>query len=110
AEWFDMGPPSASDEYMLFACPANTARRDRIPAVLHQDGTGRVQLVRRESSPRYHDLISHFHARTGVPLVLNTSFNDNEPIVCTPAHAIATFRKAGIDALFMGDIYLTSQT
>ena len=110
AEWFDMGPPSASDEYMLFACPANAARRDRIPAVLHQDGTGRVQLVRRESSPRYHQLISHFHARTGVPLVLNTSFNDNEPIVCTPEQAIATFRKTGIDALFMGDVYLTSET
>ena len=110
AEWFDMGPPSASDEYMLFACPAKADRRERIPAVLHQDGTGRVQLVRRESSPRYHQLISHFHARTGVPLVLNTSFNDNEPIVCTPEQAIATFRKTGIDALFMGDVYLTSET
>ena len=100
---------SESDEYMLFACPAKAGRRDRIPAVLHQDGTGRVQLVRRESSPRYHQLISHFFARTGVPLVLNTSFNDNEPIVCTPEQAIATFRKTGIDALFMGDIYLTSE-
>ena len=108
-EWFDMGPRSESDEYMLFACPAKAGRRDRIPAVLHQDGTGRVQLVRRESSPRYHQLISHFFARTGVPLVLNTSFNDNEPIVCTPEQAIATFRKTGIDALFMGDIYLTSE-
>jgi carbamoyltransferase len=55
-------------------------------------------------------LISRFFDQTGVPLVLNTSFNDSEPIVCTPAHAIATFRKAGIDALFMGDICLTSQT
>jgi len=51
----------------------------------------------------------NFFARTGVPLVLNTSFNDNEPIVCTPEQAIATFRKTGIDALFMGDIYLTSE-
>jgi carbamoyltransferase len=110
AEWFDMGPPSASDEYMLFACPAKAERRERIPAVLHQDGTGRVQLVRRASSPRYHQLISHFFARTGVPMVLNTSFNDSEPIVCTPEHAIATFRKSGIDALFMGDVYLTAQT
>lgn len=108
-EWFDMGPPSESDEYMLFACPAKAGRGDRIPAVLHHDGTGRVQLVRRESSPRYHQLISHFFARTGVPLVLNTSFNDNEPIVCTPEQAIATFRKTGIDALFMGDVYLTSE-
>jgi carbamoyltransferase len=109
-EWFDMGPPSESDEYMLFACPTKAGRRDRIPAVVHHDGTARVQLVRRESSPRYHQLISHFFARTGVPLVLNTSFNDNEPIVCTPEQAIATFRKTGIDALFMGDVYLTSET
>ena len=109
-EWFDVGPHLASHEYMLFACPTKTGRRERIPAVIHQDGTARVQLVRRQANPRFHELISHFFARTGVPLVLNTSFNDSEPIVCTPAHAIATFRRSGIDALFMGDVYLTSQT
>jgi carbamoyltransferase len=109
-EWFDIGPRSASDEYMLFACPTKAGRGDRIPAVIHHDGTARVQIVRREANPRFHDLISRFFARTGVPLVLNTSFNDSEPIVCTPAHAIATFRTTGIDALFLGDIYLTSQT
>jgi carbamoyltransferase len=109
-EWFDIGPPTASNEYMLFAYTAKADRRQRIPAVIHQDGTARVQLVRREANPRYHDLISRFYARTGVPLVLNTSFNDSEPIVCTPSHAIATFRGTGIDALFMGDICLTSQT
>jgi carbamoyltransferase len=108
-EWFDVGSHLASHEYMLFACPAKAGRRDRIPAVVHLDGTARVQLVRREANPRFHDLISRFFARTGVPLVLNTSFNDSEPIVCTPAHAIATFRSTGIDALFMGDICLTSQ-
>ena len=95
---------------MLFACPTKAGRHERIPAVLHQDGTARIQLVRRKANPRFHGLISRFFDRTGVPLVLNTSFNDSEPIVCTPAHAIATFRKAGIDALFMGDICLTSQT
>jgi carbamoyltransferase len=109
-EWFDVGPPSASHEYMLFACPTKAECLDRIPAVVHHDGTARVQLVRREANPRFHDLISRFFARTGVPLVLNTSFNDSEPIVCTPAHAISTFRTTGIDALFLGDIYLTSQT
>jgi carbamoyltransferase len=109
-EWFEVGRHLASHEYMLFACPTKAGRGERIPAVIHHDGTARVQLVRREANPRFHELISHFFARTGVPLVLNTSFNDSEPIVCTPAHAIATFRKAGIDALFMGDIYLTSQT
>jgi carbamoyltransferase len=109
-EWFDVGPHLASHEYMLFACPTKPGRGERIPAVIHKDGTARVQLVRRASNPRFHELISRFFERTGVPLVLNTSFNDSEPIVCTPAHAIATFRSTGIDALFMGDIYLTSET
>ena len=109
-EWFDVGAHLASHEYMLFACPTKPGRGERIPAVIHEDGTARVQLVRRASNPRFHELISRFFERTGVPLVLNTSFNDSEPIVCTPAHAIATFRNTGIDALFMGDIYLTSET
>jgi carbamoyltransferase len=108
-DWFEIGPHLASHEYMLFACPAKAERRDRIPAVLHCDGTARVQIVPRAANPRFHELISRFFERTGVPIVLNTSFNDSEPIVCTPAHAIATFRKTGIDALFMGDICLTSQ-
>jgi carbamoyltransferase len=109
-DWFEVGPHLASHEYMLFTCPTKTECRNRIPAVIHLDGTARVQLVRRAANPRFHELISHFFARTGVPLVLNTSFNDSEPIVCTPAHAVATFRSTGIDALFMGDIYLTSQS
>jgi carbamoyltransferase len=109
-EWFDLGPLTQSHEFMLFACPTRPGKAERIPAVIHQDGTARVQIVRRDANPRYHALISHFHARTGVPLVLNTSFNDSEPIVCTPAHAIATFRGAGLDALVMGDHCLTSET
>jgi len=80
------------------------------PAVLHHDGSARVQLVRRESNPRFHELISLFLCPTGVPLVINTSFNDSEPIVCTPTDAIVTFRKSGIDALFMDDVCLTAQT
>ncbi len=108
-EWFEIGPHLASHEYMLFACPAKPECRDRIPAVLHCDGTARVQIVRRAANPRFHEVISRFYERTGVPLVLNTSFNDSEPIVCTPAHAIATFRSTGIDALFMGDYFLTSE-
>jgi carbamoyltransferase len=69
-----------------------------------------LQLVRRQSNPRFHELISCFLARTGVPLVINTSLNDSEPIVCTPTDAIVTFRKSGIDALFMDDVCLTAQT
>jgi carbamoyltransferase len=109
-EWFAVGAHSTSHEFMLFACGVKAERRDRIPAVLHQDGTARLQLVRRESNPRFHELISCFFARTGVPLVINTSFNDSEPIVCTPTDAIVTFRKSGIDALFMDDVYLTARS
>jgi carbamoyltransferase len=108
-DWFDLGPPSQSHEFMLFACPTKPGRAARIPAVIHEDGTARVQIVRRAANPRYHALISRFFERTGVPLVLNTSFNDNEPIVCTPAHAVATFRGAGLDALFLGDLCVTSE-
>ena len=109
-EWFDVGQYSRSNDYMLFACAVKAERRERVPAVVHRDGTARVQIVRREANPRFHELLSCFFARTGVPLVLNTSFNDNEPIVCTPPQAIATFRNTPIDALFMGNIYVTSQT
>jgi carbamoyltransferase len=106
-EWFEVGAHSTSHEFMLFACGVRTERRDRIPAVVHQDGSARLHLVRRESNPHFHELISCFFARTGMPLVINASFNDSEPIVCTPTDAIVTFR---MDALFMDDVYLTAQT
>jgi carbamoyltransferase len=109
-EWFEIGAHTKSHEFMLFASAVKAGLRDRIPAVLHHDGTARLQLVRRESNPRFHELLSHFHQRTGVPLVVNTSFNDSEPIVCTPADAIVTFRKSGIDALFMDNVCLTAET
>ncbi len=108
-EWFEMGAHSTSYEFMLFAPAVRTGRRARIPAVVHHDGSARVQLVSRQSNPRFHELISCFFARTGVPIVINTSFNDSEPIVCTPTDAIVTFRKSGIDALFMDDMCLTMQ-
>ena len=107
-EWFDVGAQTASHEFMLFACPVKADRRDLIPAVVHTDGSARVQIVSRKSNPRFHELISCFFAKTGVPLVVNTSFNDSEPIVCTPNDAIVTFRKSGIDALFMDDVFLTA--
>jgi carbamoyltransferase len=107
-EWFEVGGHQISHEFMLFACPVKPDRRDRIPAIVHQDGSARLQIVRRESNPRFHELISCFYEQTGVPVVINTSFNDSEPIVCTPSDAIVTFRKSGIDALFMDDICLTA--
>jgi carbamoyltransferase len=109
-EWFEVGGHLTSHEFMLFAPAVKTAQRDRIPAVVHQDGTARVQLVTRKSNPRFHELISCFFAKTGVPMVINTSYNDSEPIVCTPTDAIVTFRKSGIDALFMDDVCLTAQS
>lgn len=108
-EWFDLGKPSPSYDFMLFACQAAAGRGEQVPAVLHEDGTARVQLVHRERNPAFHELISHFADLTGVPMVLNTSFNDSEPIVCTPADAIATFRKTRIDALFIGGRFVTRE-
>ena len=108
-EWFEVGAHTTSHEFMLFACGVKPELRHRIPAVLHKDGSARVQLVQQESNPRFHELISCFFAQTGVPLVVNTSLNDSEPIVCTPTDAIVTFRKSGIDALFMEDVCLTAQ-
>jgi carbamoyltransferase len=108
-DWFELGSHLTSHEFMLFAPRVKAGQHERIPAVVHRDGTARVQLVSRKSNPRFHELLSHFHERTGVPLVVNTSFNDSEPIVCTPTDAIVTFRKSGIDALVMDDVILMAQ-
>jgi carbamoyltransferase len=84
-------------------------RRDKmsqVPAVLHADGTGRVQTVRRG---RFRQLIEAFERRTGIPMLLNTSFNlQGEPIVETPEDAVRTFRAAPLDALVMGDLLITA--
>jgi carbamoyltransferase len=105
-EWFDLGRASTSYEYMLFACPVRPGRLDAIPAVVHQDGTARVQVVRRAANPMFHALLRRFADRTGVPMVLNTSFNDSEPIVCSPRDALNTFAATGIDALVLGDVHV----
>ncbi|MEY9940171.1 carbamoyltransferase [Streptacidiphilus sp. MAP5-3] len=106
-DWFDLGRDSASFQFMLFTCPVRPELAARIPAVVHVDGTSRIQTVSAEANPRYHRLISEFHARTGVPMVLNTSFNDSEPIVCSPADALATFLGTRIDAVAIGDYLAT---
>lgn len=102
-DWFEIGKFSESYRYMLYACPVHEAKINQIPAVVHIDDTARIQTVAREINPIYHQLISHFHVLTGVPLVLNTSFNDSEPIVCTPQDALNTFNKTQIDVLVLGD-------
>jgi carbamoyltransferase len=78
-------------------------KREQIPAVNHVDDTGRVQSVEADVLPRYWRLISEFDKLTGVPILLNTSFNENEPIVMTPAHAIETFQKTRMDMLVLGN-------
>lgn len=82
-------------------------KRSIIPAVTHVDGSGRLQTVSKKYNPRYHNLISEFEKLTGVPIVLNTSFNlKGEAIVCTPTDAIHTFMSSGLDALIMGNYVL----
>jgi len=107
--WFQLGKDTSAYEYMLMACPIVEAMRDRIPAVAHVDGTSRIQAVRREANPRYHRLISEFQRITGVPVVLNTSFNDQEPIVCSPEDAIRTFLRTEIDYLALGDFLVSKR-
>jgi carbamoyltransferase len=102
-QWFEIKKPTSAADFMLMTYPAQEDKKDRIPAVVHIDGSCRVQCVRSETNPRYHKVISEFQKLTGVPIVLNTSFNDQEPIVCTPEDALNTFLKTEIDVLAIGD-------
>jgi carbamoyltransferase len=99
-EWF---AGAGVAPYMLFVFDVRPERADRIPAVRHVDGTARVQTVRRDQNPRYYDLLRAFQARTGVPVLVNTSFNTRgEPIVCTPRDAVESFWTSPLDALAIG--------
>jgi carbamoyltransferase len=86
--------------------PFREAKRAAVPAVVHVDGSGRLQTVAREDNPRFHALIAAFERRTGVPMVLNTSFNENEPIVHTPDEAVACFARTEMDLLALGPFLL----
>lgn len=92
------------DAFMTRVASIRPERRDAIPAIAHVDGTARVHAVRRETSPDFHRLIEAFAARSGVPILLNTSFNESEPIVDTPAQAVDCFIRTGIDALVIEGI------
>jgi carbamoyltransferase len=97
--------------FMLYVVDVHEGKRDVIPAVTHVDGTARLQTVREETSPRYHRLIERFGKATGVPVLLNTSFNlKGEPIVNTPAEALATFARSGMDVLVLGDCVVEKRT
>jgi carbamoyltransferase len=103
-EYFEKSHPSP---FMTLAYSVRAEKRSKIPAPTHVDGTGRLQTVTREANPRYHALISAFRNLTGVPVVLNTSFNDNEPIVCRPEEAIDCFQRTQMDALVLGDFLIS---
>ncbi|MGB9433679.1 MAG: carbamoyltransferase [Candidatus Acidiferrum sp.] len=103
-EWYEK---SHASPFMTLAYSVRPAKRDKIPAPTHVDGTGRLQTVTRGANPRYHALISEFERQTGVPVVLNTSFNDNEPIVCRPEEALNCFLRTKMDALVLGNCLIT---
>jgi carbamoyltransferase len=98
-DYFDQTYP---DPFMIKVYNVLEHRRSEVPAITHVDGTGRLQTVAADSAPLYHRLIRAFGDQTGVPLVLNTSFNENEPVVCTPAEAIDCFARTHMDALAIG--------
>jgi carbamoyltransferase len=104
AEWFVNGQVAP---FMLFVFDVRPEKADRIPAVRHVDGTARVQTINRAQNPRYYDVIDAFERRTGVPVLVNTSFNTRgEPIVCTPRDAVECFWTSPLDALVIGSYLL----
>jgi carbamoyltransferase len=86
--------------FMSFVVPWKKEFIDRLPAVVHFDGSARLHTVTREGNPWYYDFLRTWEGISGYPILLNTSFNDREPICETPADAIACFQKTGIDALY----------
>ena len=105
-QWFSKSHPSP---FMTLAYSVLPDKRDKIPAPTHVDGTGRLQTVTAGANPRYHALITEFERQTGVPVVLNTSFNDNEPIVCRPQEALDCFLRTKMDAIVLGNFLITRQ-
>jgi carbamoyltransferase len=93
--------------FMMQVYPVRKERRSQIPAVTHVDGSGRLQTVSRETNPLYYKLIAAFAELTGVPMVLNTSFNENEPVVCRPEEALDCFLRTKMDVLVMGNWFVS---
>jgi carbamoyltransferase len=103
-EYFENDHPSP---FMLHVYKIRPEKRKLLCAVNHVDDTGRLQTVTREENPMYYDLIAAFHRKTGIPVILNTSFNENEPIVCTPEEAIDCFQRTRMDVLAIGPFLVT---
>ena len=99
-DWFEL---DGDVPFMMQVYPIRAEKRAEIPAVTHVDGSGRLQTVDVSTNPRYYRLIQAFSALTGVPMVLNTSFNENEPVVCKPEEALDCFLRAKMDVLVIGN-------
>ena len=109
-EYFDIDEPERHypARFMLYVTDVREDKRDILPAVTHVDGTGRLQTVRKDLNPKYHKLIETFGDATGVPVLLNTSFNlKGEPVVNTPAEAFSSFSASGMDLLVLGNYLVT---
>ena len=102
-EYFEIDEPVPFMEKVFKIRPE---KREKIPAVTHVDGTGRLQSVSQNTNPLYWELINTFYQRTGIPLLLNTSLNENEPIVRTPQEAIQCFLRTNMDSLVLGCYYI----
>jgi len=102
-EWFEQDDDVP---FMMQVFQVREEKRAVIPAITHVDGSGRLQTVHRETNPLYHQLISEFSALTSVPLVLNTSFNENEPVVCRPEEALDCFLRTKMDILVLGSFFV----
>jgi carbamoyltransferase len=103
ADWFE---EDDAVPFMMQVFQIREEKRNVIPAVTHVDGSGRLQTVSRRTNPRYHRLIEAFRELTDVPMVLNTSFNENEPIVCEPKEALDCFLRTQMDLLVIGNTFI----
>jgi carbamoyltransferase len=102
--WFES---DADVPFMMKVFQIKESQRSKIPAVTHVDGSGRLQTVTAESNLRYYTLIKHFFKKTEVPMLLNTSFNENEPVVCKPEEAMDCFLRTNMDVLVLGSQLIT---
>ena len=107
SELFEQDHPSP---FMLHVYKIRAEWRERLSAVNHVDDTGRLQTVARDENPLYYDLIKTFEAKTGIPVILNTSFNENEPIVCQPFEAIECFLRTKMDVLVIGSFFCKKES
>jgi len=106
SEFFEV---EQADPFMTLAPRVRAEQQSAIPAAVHVDGTGRIQTIDRAANSRYYGLIEEFARLTGIPVLLNTSFNRKEPIVASPKDAVACYLQSGIDVLVLGDFYTTDR-